>query len=138
MRTRSSVAQGDTRWSVATLGRLLVGGTLVAGTVVTTAGLGATDPLAPPASADSLQRFDGCPSLLRWYVDHAVDEVGPYGWDRPVVYGAFDDAPVSRMPQLAGSAPAAGEAGGKASDGGRASSSTGTNTQEADVDEPDL
>src|SRR3954454_12360605 len=133
MRTRSRVARGDRLFSVVTLGGLLFRGDLVVATVATTAPLVVTDPLAPRASADSLERFDSCPALLRWYVDHAVKQVGPYGWNGPVLYGAVDDVAGSVAP-MAAAAPGAAE---KSTDA-RASSGTGTNTQEADVDEPDI
>jgi uncharacterized secreted protein with C-terminal beta-propeller domain len=124
MRALSRVALGGGLLSTATAAALV------------TATLVVTDPLAPRASADSLRRFDSCSTLLGWYVDHGVKEVGPYGWSGPAVYYATD---------LAGGVPVAPEAmPGTATDsaesttGARAGSDTGTNTQEADVDEPDV
>ena len=39
------------------------------------------DPGAPPARAsDGLTPFDSCAELQSWYVDHTIDQVGPYGW----------------------------------------------------------
>jgi uncharacterized secreted protein with C-terminal beta-propeller domain len=102
---------------------------VVLGTTATTATFVVTDPLAPAASADSLARFDSCAALLDWYVSRSVDEVGPYGWNGPIRYAmdavAGMRAPEAASVQTAGSAPVS-------------SSGTGTNTQEADVDEPDL
>jgi uncharacterized secreted protein with C-terminal beta-propeller domain len=135
MRAVSRVALGGSLLTTGTAAALVAGG-LVVGTVATTATLVLTDPLAPAASADSLRRFDSCAALLRWYVDHGVKEVGPYGWNGPAVYYATD---------LAGGVPVAPEArSGTATDGAgsatdaRSASGTGTNTQEADVDEPDV
>src|SRR4051812_20227511 len=125
MRTRSKVALGGSFVSVATVGGLVLGGVFP-----TPATLVLTDPLAPPANADSLSRFDGCSQLLGWYVDHGVKEVGPYGWNGPRIYTAGDGV-------VRGAAPMVESAQG-ATDSAVKSSSTGTNTQEADVDEPDI
>ena len=129
MRPLSKVALGGSIVSAATVGGLIVGGVFA-----TTATLVVTDPFTPSADADSLTRFDNCAALLHWYVDHGVKEVGPYGWNGPVMY-AYDDgvvrAPEALADSVAGAAP-------KSSSGGQASSGTGTNTQEADVDEPDI
>ena len=127
MRLLSKVALGGSLVSVAT-----VGGLVAAGVLATTATLVVTDPLAPRASADSLNRFESCASLRDWYVGHGVDDVGPYGWTGPVMY-AVDDMPMA----AAGSVPQASSEKDAAADS-RASSGTGTNTQEADVDEPDV
>ena len=126
MRTRSKVALGGSFVSVATIGGLVLGGVFA-----TTATLVITDPLAPPAHADSLSRFDGCSQLLGWYVDHGVKEVGPYGWNGPRIYAAGDGV-------VRGAAPMAESAQGATDSAAKSSSSTGTNTQEADVDEPDI
>jgi hypothetical protein len=134
MRALSKVALGGSFVSAATVGGLIVGGLVLVGTVATTATLVVTDPPAPRASADSLTRFGSCADLLHWYVDHGVKEVGPYGWNGPMgVYNAVD-----------GTVPLAGAIRGPVSDSAgkstdaRANSATGTNTQEADVDEPDV
>ena len=129
MRPLSKVALGGSIVSVGTAGALVA-----AGVFATTATLVVADPFTPAASADSLSRFDSCAALLDWYVDNGVDEVGPYGWSGPIMY-AYDDLAVE------GVAPAAGLAGvaeDSAKSPARASSGTGTNTQEADVDEPDV
>ncbi|MBW8751960.1 MAG: beta-propeller domain-containing protein [Propionibacteriales bacterium] len=133
MRPLSKVALGGGFVSLAT-----VGGLVAAGLLATTATLVVTDPLAPRANADSLSRFDSCASLLHWYVDHSVDEVGPYGWGGPAIYAM--DMPMGPMDSAPGFAPeaSAGSVDSAKSADARASSSTGTNTQEADVDEPDL
>ena len=115
---------------------ILIGAALV-GTATASAALVVTDPTAPTAHADSLQRFGSCASLLDWYVGHAVDEVGPYGWGGPMVYDAMpqvDDVITDKS--VAGALPEA--AAGTSSTDARGNSATGTNTQEADVDEPDV
>lgn len=104
----------------------VTGWLVAAGVFATTATLVATDPLAPPArAADALTSFEGCSELLDWYVSHGVKDVGPYGWGGlfyPAIAGGF-------ARDLAG-APTAAE--------GQTGSATGTNTQEQDVDEPDV
>ena len=128
MRPLSRLALGGGAVSAVAAGALVAGGIFA-----TTATLVVTDPLAPRASADSLKPFDGCASLLRWYVDHGVREVGPYGWNGPIMYAmdsGIERGAVPSIPSAAGSV-----ANGKDA---QASSDTGTNTQEADVDEPDL
>jgi len=129
MRALSKTALGGGIVSVATVGGLALGGVFA-----TSATLVLTDPTAPRASADSLTRFDRCSSLLAWYVDHAVQEVGPYGWDGPAYYsGAVLEGDVA----MSAAVPQAATAKAGSLDA-RASSATGTNTQEADVDEPDV
>jgi uncharacterized secreted protein with C-terminal beta-propeller domain len=83
-----------------------------------------TSPVHPslaPAAAD-LPPFSSCPELRQWYVDAALPKVGPWGFGYPFVY-AMDNA-VAAAP-LASSVKAVG------------SSATGTNVQQAGVDEPD-
>jgi uncharacterized secreted protein with C-terminal beta-propeller domain len=141
MRTPSFVTPprlvlGGSMVSVAVIGGLVVGGL-----AATTATLVVTDPLAPAASADSLSRFGSCSDLLDWYVGHSVDEVGPYGWGGPAVYGGMPiDGGVVLQDGIAADKSVAGAAPEAAagSTDTRASSATGTNTQEADVDEPDV
>jgi uncharacterized secreted protein with C-terminal beta-propeller domain len=129
MRSLSKLALGGGAVSTVAAGALVAGGIFA-----TTATLVVTDPLAPKASADSLRRFEDCGSLLRWYVDHGVREVGPYGWNGPIMY-AMDDvvSPLAAEPM-----PATGSASAASGTEARANSDTGTNTQEADVDEPDV
>lgn len=134
MRPLSRVALGG---SIVSVGGLAIGGALLIGTAATTATLIVTDPLAPKANADSLTRFDSCGALLHWYVDNAVEEVGPYGWNSGRYWPAYAmdmplDAPVAQAGGVA--ADSAKSSTGEA----RTSSGTGTNTQEADVDEPDV
>jgi hypothetical protein len=65
-------------------------------------------------AADELVTFEDCAALKQWYVDAALPQVGPWGLGPgPVVYDAM------RTTAVAGS-------------------TTGTNVQEAGVDEPDV
>jgi uncharacterized secreted protein with C-terminal beta-propeller domain len=84
------------------------------------------DPGAPPAQAAGLTTFDTCAELREWYVDHAIGQVGPYGWDT---------GPWSAM---RGSAPMEDSVAGADSGQAVTNGETGTNTQEAGVDEPDV
>jgi hypothetical protein len=81
--------------------------------------------LTPPAAAaDELPPFAGCAQLRRWYVDAALPQVGPWGFGPQVMpYGAAASSPVDRVAGL---------------DTAVGSSGTGTNVQEAGVDEPDV
>jgi len=124
MRTRAKVALGGGMASAAVTGWLVA-----AGVFATTATLVVTDPLAPPARAeDALTSFEGCSELLDWYVSHGVKDVGPYGWGG-LVYPAIADGFATRLSGAPGSLTAAE---------GQTGSATGTNTQEQDVDEPDV
>lgn len=97
---------------------LAVGGMVTAGVLA--------DPGAPPAQADGLTTFGSCAELRQWYVDHAIGQVGPYGWDTGPWTAMRGTAPMEDS--VAGADP------GKAVTNGE----TGTNTQEAGVDEPDV
>ena len=68
-----------------------------------------------------------CDELLRWYVDHGVDRVTPYGWDYLRVY---------TMSGTVADSPEAAQRAGQPEEA--TSSDTGTNVQEAGVDEPDV
>ena len=131
MRPLSKLALGGGTVSAATAAALIAGGVFA-----TTATLVVTDPLAPKASADSLRRFDDCSSLLRWYVDHGVPRGRPVRVERT---GHVRDrgARRGRARGRRGHERIGAESSMSSTDA-RASSSTGTNTQEADVDEPDL
>lgn len=102
----------------------VAGWLVAAGIFATTATLVVTDPLAPPARAeDALTSFEGCAELLDWYVSHGVKDVGPYGWDGPYPIAYAAEGFATRDQAATGSA---------------TDSATGTNTQEQDVDEPDV
>ena len=128
MRSQSKIALGSVV-SLAAAGALVAGGLFA-----TTATLIVADPLAPRASADSLTRFSDCTTLLDWYVDHGVTEVGPYGWDG--IARLEGDGFTQAEGATAAEAPMA--ASEDSSSAARSNSATGTNTQEADVDEPDV
>jgi hypothetical protein len=78
-----------------------------------------------PAAADELPAFEDCEQLRRWYVRDALEHVGPYGLEGPAMWYA-----------AARSTASADELGDPAVPVG--SSETGTNVQEADVDESDV
>ncbi|WP_323794209.1 beta-propeller domain-containing protein [Nocardioides sp.] len=116
--------------------------TAVAGVVVAAFALGrlGTDPSSddraattPVAFFGELEAADSCDDLLRHYVDPGVDLIGAYGWQGPV-YRDLVGSAVDGVAELdAASAPATSEAKVTRS----TSSETGTNVQEAGVDEPD-
>jgi uncharacterized secreted protein with C-terminal beta-propeller domain len=103
---------------------LAIGGMVAVGL---TAGVVA-DPGAPPAqAATGLTTFQDCDAVQRWYVAHTIDQVGPYGW------GGRGWTEL-RVPAAAGGlAEDSGAAGKEVANG-----PTGTNVQEAGVDEPDV
>ncbi len=111
-----------------TLSTLGIGGLAVAGVLLTSSAANPADPVARPASATALRPFQDCDGLRSWYVDHALDQVGPYGWGG------------RRWPLMRSEAvPQSGQlASGTDSARGAANGATGTNTQEAGVDEPDV
>jgi len=82
------------------------------------------------ANAD-LRSAASCDELLEWYVDRGVDRVTPYGWDFPVfrAYDAAGSAVEAPAPTAAEAAPAPSPI---------SPSGTGTNVQEAGVDEADV
>src|SRR5689334_17731192 len=125
MRLLSKVAFGGGLASAATAGWLVA-----AGVFATSATLVVADPVAPRAEAEGLTGFDSCTELLDWYVEHGLSDVGPYGWDNPRV--AYADARLAdKSVPTSGPVPLSATSSGEA----RTSSSTGTNTQEAAVDE---
>jgi hypothetical protein len=89
-----------------------------------------------------------CDDLLEWYVDNTRDQVTAWGWGGGnVLYygrdsraGAVEDMAVDApMPTAAGTGPWAGaEAEQRTLTKSQTSSETGTNVQEAGVDEPDV
>jgi uncharacterized secreted protein with C-terminal beta-propeller domain len=90
----------------------------------------AADPVAPASSAATgLTTFEDCDALHSWYVDHTIDQVGPYGWGGRRWTTMRESQPLGDTAMATGSAAARdGVANGK----------TGTNTQESGVDEPDV
>jgi hypothetical protein len=108
----------------------LVAGTAVltlAGTALATGVLG---PAAAPAAADGLTPFDDCAGVRDWYVEALDPGVGPYGvggFAVPDVARAMEDSTVGGEADAGSGAPGAAVGAG----------ATGTNLQEAGVDEPD-
>ena len=101
------------------------------------------DVATPVAFFGELEAPESCDDLLEHYVDAGVDLVGAYGWSGPNVYLAFDDGFVSELsaavPQgnLRGPSGALPATDSAAKTSRVTSSGTGTNVQEAGVDEPD-
>ncbi|MPZ95656.1 MAG: hypothetical protein GEU96_12285 [Propionibacteriales bacterium] len=92
---------------------------------------------APSAAADGLRTFDDCDALRDWYVTAALPQVTPYGLGGGHPYIMQDSM------AMKGSAPGAAEmaapqARSSSADAAVGNGETGTNVQEAGVDEPDL
>lgn len=84
-------------------------------------------PLTAPAASAELASFDSCEELRQWYVEAALPYVGPWGLGG-LPYIEMDRlSPTTRA--MIQSAPTAEAVG---------SGDTGTNLQEAGVDEPDV
>ncbi len=104
------------------------------------------DLVTPAAFHGALKAADSCEDLLASYVERGVDLVGAYGWagagyfPRDLYYA--DDA--ARLPSLPAAPLDAARQSGKDHAGdvpqteGSFASDTGTNVQEAGVDEPDV
>ena len=88
----------------------------------------------PPAAAAELEPFDGCEELLAWYVEEALPEVGPWGFEGAWGWGYGRDLVVD---QMFGGAAELSATRSSSADKATGSSDTGTNVQEAGVDEPD-
>ncbi len=108
---------------------------VASGVLATTATVVAADPVAPAATADSLAEFGSCPELLAWYVDHGAEEAGPWGWGGGMYPMPFfrDTLAFAARAEMGGSV-----ANASVTKQARTGSATGTNTQEVDVDEPDV
>jgi Beta propeller domain len=79
----------------------------------------------PSVAADELPAFEDCDQLRQWYVDRALPQVGPYG---------FGGGPILMYTERS----TAGALDAASPDTAVGNSGTGTNTQEADVDEADV
>lgn len=90
-------------------------------------------PFHSASGSASLQSFDNCDSLLDYHQSNARDQVGPWGFEREYYWGDVDDAATEESADSDGGAAAADSAG---DDSG--SSYSGTNNQEAGVDEADV
>ncbi len=121
----------------------------VAGTLVSSPGSGVpiadgrplgTDAV-PAAFFGELQAPESCDDLLAHYVDRGVDLVTAYGWGQPYPYYAFDDmvdlSTVRSAPAQNSRAEGSFAAAETPKTSTVTSSATGTNVQEAGVDEPD-
>lgn len=111
----------------------LAGLGVVTATAVTAAALTVGAPTVSPtteasARADELQRFGSCRQLRLWYTEAALDRVTPWGLEGPP-YVAVPDFSVDGVARRA----VAGTELAPVANG-----ATGTNLQEAGVDEPDL
>jgi uncharacterized secreted protein with C-terminal beta-propeller domain len=83
----------------------------------------------PPAAASELERFADCEELRRWYVEAALPHVTEWG---------LGGGPVMPMPLMELGRAGATAMVDSAADQAVANGKTGTNVQEAGVDEPDL
>ena len=90
----------------------------------------------PSAAADELPAFGDCEQLRRWYVRSALPQVGPWGLGGPPVMYARKAMPGVAAPEAGVPVPVQGTAGN--ADAAVGSSRTGTNVQEAGVDEADV
>jgi hypothetical protein len=92
--------------------------------------LGTSTVLNPaPAAAAELPAFDDCEHLRQWYVDQALGKVGPWGLGGPPVMYAMGGSKGSSGTAVPGAVRSHDAVG---------SSGTGTNVQDADVDESDV
>ena len=83
------------------------------------------EPRVVPAPASAgLSGFSDCASLRQWYVEAALPRVGPWGWNVPLF--GYDGVAAVRSEAASDAHGAVGNSG------------TGTNVQEAGVDEPDV
>lgn len=118
--------------ALVTTASLAVTVTGLASSPLTSAVSGSTGGFLAPAAAAAaeLEPFDGCDELLDWYVEQALPEIGPWGFEGTWGWGFRDLVSAQRSSGVAELAtPAADKAVG--------SSDTGTNVQEEGVDEPD-
>ena len=88
-------------------------------------------PAVAAARTSALPAFEDCASLRRWYVEAALPDVGPWGFGGPWTRGG----PLFGALDVRGPVPVAGRADSTKAIG---SSATGTNVQEAGVDEADV
>ena len=107
----------------------MTGVLITAGIVTTSLGILMAPPITLPAAADELKPFDDCEELRQWYVDTTLPRVTAWGLDGwPGVYdGLRTDFSLTSE---AATSQDAGKAVGN--------NETGTNVQEAGVDEPDV
>jgi uncharacterized secreted protein with C-terminal beta-propeller domain len=107
-------------------------GAFAAGFLV--AGARSGEPPAYRLSAAGLDSGLSCDRLRQWYVDHALDRVTAWGWQAPI----YAEGVPMEGDAVAGPAAAPNASSPERSLDTDTTSGTGTNVQEADVDEPDL
>lgn len=100
------------------------------------------------AAAASLTPFGSCEELDTWFTAAARERVGPWGWDQGFasdgggwltrIFGGRDEAVAADTAGGALGAPSMGAPESARSGGAVGVGQTGTNLQEADVDEPDV
>ncbi len=115
-----------------------VAGLAAAGALVSvSAAIAVTPGTAPPrrAEAAELPAFQDCAELREWYADEAVRGLKRYGIGRP--FGEGDGPGMVPLPATTRLA-ARAEGYGTTADRAVGNGPTGTNVQEAGVDEPDL
>jgi len=98
--------------------------------------------LVPPAAAEGFETFDSCDALLERLHRTGVEHVGPFGWDTSATaydYGMAEDrAMPDAVPAPAAEAPTSAGAQEGATDSAAGDVTvSGTNVQEAGVDEAD-
>lgn len=92
------------------------------------------------AAAAELTPFDNCDELRAWFADAALPTIGPYGFGSAGIDLGMAGMPERAVASDAGGAEAAAASGLDSALSGDAvgPGATGTNVQEAGVDEPDL
>ena len=93
---------------------------------------------APAAAAPGLVAFDSCEALRQYYVEQALPEVTPYGLGGGGIYPMFDDGVIAMEAQATDAGAAGSPVARSSSADAVANGATGTNVQEAGVDEPDV
>ncbi len=130
--------------ALAALGGAFLIGTTVGGPPTASSGTAAPGGGGAAQVADfhgELVAAESCEALLDFYVERGVALVGPYGWESPfyggdVIFqsgGIASDVAGTARSELAATAGVPAPASQRAE-----SSGTGTNVQEAGVDEPDV
>ncbi len=88
----------------------------------------------PAVLAGALTSATSCDELLKWYVAEGIKRVGPYGWDSLI----YNNTDMMVFEDSAPTAMTASRAQASSSQKAAIASATGTNVQEAGVDEPDV
>jgi hypothetical protein len=134
---------------VAGLGGAFIAGAAVAGDpsdpqprfTATTRG---PQPVRVSFTGGAIEVAQSCDKLLSWYVERGVDRVSAYGWGGPpVVFNSYDAPTVNELGGIAdhgaqSSTTTSARAPAAARTTRSTNSATGTNVQEAGVDEPDV